>query len=109
MWDQPFSIPRRGPFLVVGADIGPDGKFYLLERHLSGIFGFQTRIRRFALTGEALSDENVLLETPTGKHDNLEGIAVWRDAAGDIRITMISDDNFRSFQKTEFVEYRVIE
>ena len=44
-----------------------------------------------------------------GEHDNLEGIAVWRDRNGDIRITMISDDNYRAFQRTEFVEYRVVE
>lgn len=108
-WDQPFGIARRGPFLPVGADIGPDGKFYLLERHLNGIFGFQTRIRRFTLSDKGLEDEEELLVTSTGTHDNLEGIAVWRDKAGDIRLTMISDDNFRAFQRTEIVEYRLSE
>jgi hypothetical protein len=48
-----------------------------------------------------------LLETATGTYDNLEGLAVWRDDAGAIRLTMISDDNFKSFQVTQFVEYRV--
>jgi len=109
VWDQPFSIPRRGSFLPVGADIGPDGKFYLLERHLNGIFGFQTRIRRFSLTDDGLQDEEELLTTATGTHDNLEGIAIWRDDEGDTRITMISDDNFRAFQRTEIVEYRLTE
>ena len=28
-WDQPFSIPRSGDWLAVGADVGPDGRFYL--------------------------------------------------------------------------------
>jgi len=106
-WDTPFSIPRRGEFLPVGADFGPDGRFYLLERHLNGIFGFQTRVRSFRINRNEISDERLLLETSTGKHDNLEGIAVWRDADGAIRLTMISDDNFRSFQRTEFVEYRL--
>jgi len=31
-WEQPFSIPRFYPYLPVGADIGPDGRFYLLEK-----------------------------------------------------------------------------
>ena len=106
-WTQPFGIPRRGEFLAVGADFGPDGRFYLLERHLSGIFGFQSRVRSFRIEGDRISDERLLLRTGTGTHDNLEGIAVWRDRAGDIRITMISDDNFRPFQRTEFVEYRL--
>lgn len=106
-WTQPFSIPRRGAFLVVGADFGPDGRFYLLERHFSGIFGFQTRVRSFLIAGNRIGDERAVLETSTGTHDNLEGIAVWRDATGVIRLTMISDDNFRVFQVTEFVEYRL--
>lgn len=108
-WDQPFGIPRRPPFLTVGGDFGPDGKFYLLERHLSGIFGFQSRVRRFSFTETGVENEEVLFETTPGTHDNLEGISVWRDASGDIRITMISDDNYRAFQKTEFVEYRLSE
>lgn len=108
-WDQPFGIPRRPPYLVTGADFGPDGKFYLLERHLSGIFGFQTRVRRFDFTENGVENEETLLETSPGTHDNLEGISVWRDAAGDIRITMISDDNYRAFQRTEFVEYQLTE
>jgi len=106
-WSQPFDIPRRGEFLPTGADFGPDGRFYLLERHLSGIFGFRTRVRSFATDGTRIWDEEVLIETATGRHDNLEGISVWRAAGGDIRLTMISDDNFRAFQKTEFVEYRL--
>lgn len=106
-WDQPYAIPRRGSFLPVGADFGPDGKLYLLERHLNGIFGFQTRVRRFSVSDTSLNDEEVLLESSTGTHDNLEGIAVWQDSAGDTRITMISDDNFRAFQRTEIVEYRI--
>jgi hypothetical protein len=106
-WDIPFGIPRQGPFLMVGADFGPDGRLYLLERHLTGIFGFQTRIRSFAVTGDSAGDERLLLETAPGAHDNLEGIAVWADGQGAIRLTLISDDNYRSFQRTEFVDYRL--
>lgn len=101
-WDIPFAIPRRGAFLVAGADIGPDGRLYIVERDFTGI-GFRTRVRRFDLTG---GGEELLLETGTATHDNLEGIAVWQDAAG-LRLTLVSDDNFRLFQRTEFVEYRI--
>lgn len=100
-WNIPFRIPRRGAFLVSGADVGPDGRLYVLERDFTGI-GFRSRVRRFDLDG---SNEEILFETSTGTHDNLEGIAVWREAGGALRLTMISDDNFRWFQKTEFVEY----
>lgn len=99
-WDIPFHLPRNGPWLVAGADIGPDARLYLLERDFTG-FGFRTRVRRFDLTG---GGEQVLLET--GAHDNLEGISVWRAPDG-LRMTLISDDNFRWLQRTEVVEYRI--
>lgn len=101
-WDIPFTLPRRGAFLVAGADIGPDGRLYILERDFTGI-GFRTRVRRFDLSG---GSEAELLQTRTGTHDNLEGISVWDDGAG-LRLTLIADDNFRFFQRTEIVEYRV--
>lgn len=106
-WSQPYAVPRRGAFLPVGADTGPDGRFYLLERRFNGLF-FATRVRSFAFGDVALEDERTLLETFPGRHDNLEGLSVWRDDAGRIRITMISDDNFRRFQRTELVEYALL-
>lgn len=104
-WSQPFSIPRHGPYLPVAADFGPDGYFYLLERHLTGVFGFISRVRRFRIEGDTIGAEEVLLETQPGVHDNLEGISVWRDGDGAIRLTMVSDDNFKFFQRSEIVEY----
>ena len=101
-WDQPFEIARTGPYLISGADIGPDGQLYILERDFVGI-GFRNRVRRFALDG---SGEELILDTGLRTHDNLEGISVWQDAEG-LRMTLISDDNFRAFQRTEIVEYRL--
>ncbi|MDP3341530.1 esterase-like activity of phytase family protein [Frigidibacter sp.] len=105
-WEQPFALPRDGNWLPVGADFGPDGQFYLLERDFFGI-GFLSRVRRFAIDGDTVTGGEVLLQTRTATHDNLEGIAVWQDAAGAIRLTMISDDNFFWVQRTEFVDYRL--
>ena len=106
-WDRPFTIPRKGGFLPVGADFGPDGRLYLLEREFRGLLGFASRVRRFTIAGDSIGAEETLLQTRPGRHDNLEGIAVWRDAGGHLRLTMIADDNFRFFQRTEIVEYRV--
>ncbi|SFJ78128.1 esterase-like activity of phytase family protein [Jannaschia pohangensis] len=101
-WTKPFTLRRDGRYLVSGADIGPDGRLYLLERDFA-ILGFRTRVRSFDLTG---GDERTELETGIGTHDNLEGISVWRDEAGRLRLTMISDDNLnRAIQRTEFVDY----
>lgn len=101
-WDEPFTLPRRDAFLPVGADIGPDGLFYLLERDFTGI-GFRSRVRRFDLNG---GSETEILTTRVGQYDNLEGISIWQAPDG-LRMVMISDDNFRFFQKTEFVEFRI--
>ncbi|KGJ03347.1 hypothetical protein SAMN04487972_12214 [Paracoccus halophilus] len=107
-WDQPFAITRSGDWLPVGADIGPDGRLYLLERDFRGLLGFRSRVRRFDLSETGVTNEAVLLESGPLQYDNLEGISVWSDGK-DIRITLISDDNFRMFQRTELVEYRVQE
>jgi len=106
-WDAALHLPRSKGFLPTGADFGPDGRFYLLERGFHGLAGFSSRVRSFALTAAGFGDARTEMESPPARHDNLEGIGVWCDAAGDIRMTMISDDNFFWFQRTEFVEYRV--
>jgi hypothetical protein len=98
-------VARIAPteFVPVGADFGPDGAFYLLERRF-GYVGFQTRVRRIDLgTGAA----ETLLVSRVGEHDNLEGLSVWTDETGALRLTMVADDNFNLLQQTEIVEYRL--
>jgi hypothetical protein len=106
-WKKHGKIPRRHPFLMVGADFGPDGRFYILERQFNG-FGFASQVRSFKLTKNGFADERLLLKTELGQHDNLEGISVWADPKGDLHVTMISDDNFKFFQRTEIVEYKLL-
>ncbi len=106
-WTVAYRIPRRGDFLPVGADFGPDGRLYLLERKFAGILGFSSRVRRFVLGRDGRLDQETLLTTGFMQHGNLEGISVWRDVSGAFRMTMIEDDNFSVFQRTQLVEYRV--
>jgi hypothetical protein len=103
-WTTPFTLPSRDRFLPVGADFGPDGRLYLLERDF-GLWGFRSRLRRWDVAGDTPTGEITLLETAWGAHDNLEGVSVWRDPAGQLRATLIADDNFLFFQQTEIVEY----
>lgn len=105
-WSQPFALPRQGDFLPVGADFGPDGRLYILEREFHGIAGFASRVRALTLgDGGTPVADRIVMQSPTGYHDNLEGIAVWSDSLGRIRLTMISDDNFLPWQQSEIVEY----
>ena len=105
-WSLPFTLPRRGPFLVSDATFGPDGRFYVLERQFLGLGGFATRLRRFDMTAAGPANERTLLETDPGTFDNLEGLGVWRDATG-LRATMIADDNFIPFLRSQIVEYHL--
>jgi hypothetical protein len=105
-WSIAFQASRTDDFLPVGADIGPDGKFYLLERDFNGL-AFKTRVRRFELPSSGEQPGETLLTSKFGQHDNLEGISVWLDDAGAIRLTLVSDDNFRLLQRSEFVEYKL--
>lgn len=101
-WDTAFYLAPRGGFVPVGADMGPGGWLYLLERRF-GIWGFQNRISRMKWPDVASLE--VLLETPPAVFDNLEGISAWSDAAGRTRLTLVSDDNFMPFLRGELVEF----
>ncbi len=107
-WSTPFTLSGGNGFLPVGADFGPDGRFYLLERWWS-VLGFRTRVRRWDISTDQPENEELLVQSGVGRHDNLEGLAIWRDTKGRTRLTMIADDNFRSFQRSEIVEYALQE
>ena len=107
-WSVFDTLPTHGGFRPVGADIGSDGFLYLLERKVRPPFRFASRVRRFEIGASGLENPLVLLESELGQHDNLEGIAVWHDG-GALRLTMVSDDNYLWVQRTEFVEYGIIE
>lgn len=101
-WAEIARIDIPTHLAPVGADMGPDGRLYLLERGISGL-GFVSRLRRIDLeTGAA----ETVLEFPSGTHGNLEGLSIWRHN-GALIATMVSDDNQLFFQSSAVVEYRL--
>lgn len=122
-WHRVFALPDPQGFAVSGADVGPDGKLYLLERKTAWPRGFSTRIRRFSLltgpkagtddTGTGgpcalhLGPAETLLHTPFGALGNMEAISLWQSAEGQTILTLISDNNFSRFQRTMLAEYTV--
>ncbi len=106
-WEQPFALPRDGTYLPVGADFGVDGQLYLLERDFRGLLGFYSRISRFVIAADGPGPREVLFETRRPFQNNFEGIAVWLDATGRTRLTLLSDDNFARPLTTEFADYVV--
>ena len=103
-WHIAARLTHDKHWLAVGADFGPDGGFYLLERRFSGL-GFASRIRRFELAARSgLIDGTTVYRSPTGRHGNLEGIGLWRDAEGALRAVMVADDNHKAYQRSQIVE-----
>jgi hypothetical protein len=107
-WSQPFSLPGDGIFKPVGADLGPDGRLYVLERAFSLLSGFRVRIRSFEVTPAGFEDEHMLLIGGPNAYDNAEGIDLWQTADGETRLTLISDDNFNLLQRTLISEFRLM-
>ena len=108
-WQHAFDIPRKDGFLVSGADFGPDGALYVLERKFRWYAGFSTRIRRLDLGPDGISEDRLLLDSPPGQLDNSEGISVWRAPDGLLHLTVVSDDNFSPLQRTLVTEFVLIE
>jgi hypothetical protein len=103
-WTVAARLTHDRDWLATGADFGPDGAFYLLERRFLGV-AFASRIRRFDLRdGAGLLDGREVYRSPLGRHGNLEGLGLWRDAAGRLRAVMVADDNHRGWQRGQIVE-----
>ncbi|MGR3796204.1 esterase-like activity of phytase family protein [Vannielia sp. SX4] len=101
-WAKAGAVERQGEWLPVGADFDDKGRLTLLWRHFTG-YGFSSRITRHEMTGKIWPSE-VLYETNPLTHGNLEGLSLWRDAGGQLRAVMVSDDNFKGYQRSEIVE-----
>ncbi len=107
-----FSVRRSDDFDVSDCAILPPSDLLLLERRLSFARGFAIRIRRIALDAiqpEALVDGATLFEADLGYQiDNMEGLAVHRTAAGEVILTLISDDNFSPLQRNLLLQFALV-
>ena len=105
-WRVAGNLPGDDGFRIVGADFGPDGALWLLERRFGGL-AFASRIRRLEVAGDRVVSNGIVMRSLPGLYGNLEGISVWRGADGAIRVTAVSDDNFLAFVPTVIVEWRL--
>ncbi|GAB4072922.1 esterase-like activity of phytase family protein [Ancylobacter sonchi] len=107
-----FAIERIDEFSATDLSLGPDGKAYLLERRYDPLRGVAMRIRRFELAqlvdGARLSGEVLMEAHRAAAIDNMEALAVTRNAAGTILLTVLSDDNFSPLQKTVLLRFALV-
>lgn len=104
-----FAVKRRDRYDISDAAILPGGDVLLLERRVSILRGWMSRIRRIPLASiapGAVVDGKVLFEAESGSEiDNMEGLAVHRNAAGETILTLVSDDNFSVLQRTLLLQF----
>ena len=106
-----LRLVKDGDFRPTDAAFLPGGDLLLLERRYNGGFDIGMRIRRLprdAFAGTAPLDGPVLIEADFAYEiDNMEGLAVSRDAHGRPLVTLISDDNKSFLQRNLLLRFRL--
>jgi len=107
-----FTVKRSGEFDVTDCAILPPADLLLLERRYSLVRSLGMRIRRIALDAikaGAVVDGHPLIEADLAHQiDNMEGMAVHRNARGETIITLVSDDNFSPIQRSLLLQFALV-
>jgi hypothetical protein len=85
----------------------PNGDLLVLERGVV-LVNFAARLVRVKAADVKPGAElqgDVLFEAVGGDLDNMEGLAVHQTAAGDTRITLVSDNNFNDWERSLLLEF----
>lgn len=105
------ALPRYGRHAITGADLGPDGRLYILRRDWSLFAGISIRIERYELNEAGFPsaetrEQLAVFDTASGI-DNMEGIAIWEED-GRMKLAIISDDNFNPLQRTLLLLFDIV-
>lgn len=104
-----LTISRDEDYVVTEIVNLPNGDLVLLERHLGSLVNFSIQLRRIKagdlrpgarLVGETLFEGGLRYAI-----DNMEGLSVNTMPDGEVRLTLMSDDNFSSFQRTLILQF----
>ena len=96
-----FAVALQDPWRVTGADLGPAGDLFIVERRYEGGTDVGMRVRRIGTETMARSvwDGPVLIEGDfSDEIDNMEAITAVDDD-GEIAITIVSDNNANIVQR----------
>src|SRR6185437_15551443 len=107
-----FFVKRSDGFDVSDCTILPPADLLLLERSYTRLRNIRMRIRRIPLAlikPDTLVDGKVLITADFAYQiDNMEGIAVHRNADGETIITLVSDDNFSFIQRNLLLQFALV-
>lgn len=108
-----FALKRGDDFDVTDCTYLASGDLLVLERRFSPARGVAMRIRKLPLSAireGAVLDGPKLIEADLGYQiDNMEGIAVTQNAAGETIVTLVSDDNFSAVQRNLILQFALVE
>lgn len=108
-----FTVARSDEFAATDAALADDGIVYLLERRFDYLRGVALRLRRFPLSaltpGAVITGEVLMTANRLAAIDNMEGLALHRNAAGELILTLLSDDNFSPLQRTLLLRFALVE
>lgn len=104
-----FTPPPRDLYRITDAASLPNGDLLLLERRYK-FLSVNIRVRYVTqkeLTSGRPIQGRVVMTANNSNHrvDNMEGIAVHQSSRGETIVTLVSDDNFNSFQQTLFMQF----
>ena len=106
-----FGFNRSDDFDVSDCTLLSHDELLLLERRAS-VRGIAIRIRRISLADikeGAVVDGRPMFEADLAYQiDNMEGIAVHRNSAGETIVTLVSDDNFSIIQRNMLLQFSVV-
>lgn len=104
-WTPGPAIPVTSGYRITGADVGPDGCLYLVERRFNVLSGFTFGLRRLS-GGPDTWNDTLLYRAAPSRLGNAEGLSVWEDAAGQMMLSVITDDGFLPLTATRLIEFR---
>ena len=108
-----IALSRIRDYDVTDLAIDPETQaLFTLERRFSPFTGAGMLVRRFTaaeLTAGRPLDGEILIEASQIQTiDNMEGLALTRSADGELRLTVVSDDNYNGFQRTLLMQFALV-
>ena len=107
-----FGVRRSDDFDVSDCTVLSQDELLLLERRASPARGIAIRIRRIPIAdikeGAVVDGRSMFDADPAFQIDNMEGIGVHRNSAGETIVTLVSDDNFSIIQRNLLLQFSVV-
>jgi hypothetical protein len=108
---ETLSFVKSGRFRITDIAFLPDGDLVLLERAQSVWSGLDIRLRKIPYLsirpGAELDGEILFVANPHDHVDNFEGLSAHQTAAGDMVLTLVSDNNYSVMQRSLLMQFKL--